>query len=401
MASKRVRIEQGIWSRTTKSGERRLEIQFRDGTGRVRRQVIEGGIREARTALAVAVLDRRSGDRREREIVPTFAEAAERWLAAESARLRPSTVRVYRAALKHLLPEFGERDLSAIEVDALADYLARKRAEGLKPWTVKSHLTAFRRTFGYAQRRLGFRGQAPATLLERSEIPAIDAAPKRVLTQAEIAALILAAPSPFSVLFALLATSGIRMGEALGLRSGRVDFEAGTVEIAEQLVRGGMHRGGLGRRRPGSAQDARGAQGGPRSGSGGRHAGRPAARGRAGGRPGLHQTDGRATRSSRVARAIRRAVEHGGVVEDQFRPKVTAHTFRHTFASTMIGQDADLVELSRALGHSSPTVTATHYLHQIEARQRVEQRRQRVESAFADALGGVYGMSTPALAEAA
>ena len=69
MASKRVRIEQGIWkpdddSRASAGTGDPVQGRHRPGPSR---QVIEGGIARPETALAVAVLDRRSGDRRERE----------------------------------------------------------------------------------------------------------------------------------------------------------------------------------------------------------------------------------------------------------------------------------------------------------------------------------------------
>ena len=208
--------------------------------------------------------------------MPTFAEAAERWLAAESAR--PATRR--RCGSTALRSSTCCRSSASATCPrsrstTLADYLARKRAEGLKPWTVKSHLTAFRRTFGYAQRRLGFRGQAPATLsgalgdpgdrrgAEAGADPGRDRRPDPGRAE--------------SVLRAVRAAGHVRRagsarrsgcaGAGSTSKRARIDFEAGTVEIAEQLVRGADHRGRLGppaARRP--LQDARGAQGGPRSG---------------------------------------------------------------------------------------------------------------------------------------
>jgi integrase len=62
-------------------------------------------------------------------------------------------------------------------------------------------------------------------------------------------------------------------------------------------------------------------------------------------------------------RAIERASQRAGLVDDQGRPLVTLHGLRHTAASIMLGAGVPLLVVSRQLGHASPQITATIYAH--------------------------------------
>jgi Phage integrase, N-terminal SAM-like domain len=110
----RVRVERGIYKRTTKDGKTtRYEVAFVDGDGRQRWRTV-GKIQDARRLRAdlVSKVDRG-------EVVPsskkTFAELAEEWYAAKAPRVRRRTAEYYRQALDHvLLPRFGPCRVAAI-----------------------------------------------------------------------------------------------------------------------------------------------------------------------------------------------------------------------------------------------------------------------------------------------
>lgn len=61
------------------------------------------------------------------------------------------------------------------------------------------------------------------------------------------------------------------------------------------------------------------------------------------------------------------------VVRSGFPVAVTAHMFRHTFATTFIKRGGSLVDLQKLLGHASLTVTSL-YLHSLE-----DDRRSSIE----------------------
>jgi integrase len=49
--------------------------------------------------------------------------------------------------------------------------------------------------------------------------------------------------------------------------------------------------------------------------------------------------------------------------EEAGAPWAGFHTFRHTFASIHLSEGTNLVALSRALGHRSPSFTLSRYTH--------------------------------------
>jgi hypothetical protein len=51
------------------------------------------------------------------------------------------------------------------------------------------------------------------------------------------------------------------------------------------------------------------------------------------------------------------------LVEEAGAPWAGFHTFRHTFASIHLSEGTNLVALSRALGHHSPSFTLSCYTH--------------------------------------
>ena len=66
------------------------------------------------------------------------------------------------------------------------------------------------------------------------------------------------------------------------------------------------------------------------------------------------------------------------------RPELAAfrwHDLRHTFASHALAGGMTLVDVSRLLGHSTPTVTATVYSHALPDRET--ERREQLDILYA------------------
>jgi integrase len=64
----------------------------------------------------------------------------------------------------------------------------------------------------------------------------------------------------------------------------------------------------------------------------------------------------------------------------------TFHAFRHGFAAAWIANGGDMVELSKHPGHANPSVTASVYAVEFEAAARSDERRDRIEAMFGDAV---------------
>lgn len=102
-----------------------------------------------------------------------FADAAAVWWDARVVELRPATQNAYGAGLKHLNRHLGRRRLTDVTPGDVATSVSANRAEGLKGWTIKGHLTVSS-VFTYSARHLGFTGTNPVSLLDRVERPSTD-----------------------------------------------------------------------------------------------------------------------------------------------------------------------------------------------------------------------------------
>ncbi len=70
------------------------------------------------------------------------------------------------------------------------------------------------------------------------------------------------------------------------------------------------------------------------------------------------------------------------------RPRLRLHDLRHTFASLLIAGGADVVTVSRQLGHASPDITLKLYAHLFDAHRHAERTRGFLEDEFGDLLDG-------------
>ena len=185
----------------------------------------------------------------------------------------------------------------------------------------------------------------------------------------------------------LMLHTGLRRGEALGLRWGAVDFEHRTVDVREQLRRqpGGF---GLGPTKTGERrlvfageplmvvlarhkreQDALREQLGPA------YADRGFVFTRLDGRA---RTHGVPIGPNTLSRWFAEALQVAGL------PALRIHDLRDTYATLAIAAGVDLVTVSEQLGHSSITMTADRYVHPHSTTKRDTADR------LADALAGEY-----------
>jgi integrase len=185
-ATARERVEPGIWRR----GDR-LEITWRDGTGKQRRRVVNGGIMAARKQLAAEIGKRTTGERVTADPRLTFNRAADTWFDEHvMANLRPASQSAARSSLKHLRAAFGSRRLTAIEPRDVARFIRARKAAGAADNTVRANVHALSGIFRFASRHLGYPGANPCAVLDRRERPTTEPVTEtRALTSDEIARL--------------------------------------------------------------------------------------------------------------------------------------------------------------------------------------------------------------------
>ena len=81
------------------------------------------------------------------------------------------------------------------------------------------------------------------------------------------------------------------------------------------------------------------------------------------------------TATSRSAASRRRPIEPASTLDGQ--PNLTLHDLRHTFGSHLVRQGADVVTVSRQMGHARPSITLGRLLARVRGRSTSRQRRSQ------------------------
>ena len=217
------------WLRVSLQG-RRNTVSFRtEAEARVAARKVEASIVLSQDYMRSIV--------ESRTIRPaTFAEVAEEALKLYIAThsLRPATLAHHESFLKqHLLPYFGSKPVTATVFSRLEmrRFIANRR-EALKDTTLSVSLVTLRLILDHAV-ELGLIPTNPVRGGERLWRPEADD-PVDPFTASEIKAILKAARAvqpDFGVLVQVLAQTGARPGEGLGLRRCDIDFERGEAHI--------------------------------------------------------------------------------------------------------------------------------------------------------------------------
>jgi integrase len=348
---RRERVEPGIYRRA----DGRLEIGCRDATGRLRWQVVAGGIVAARNQLAIAKAQRAQGVRPAADPRLSFDAAADAWLEARVSRLRPASQNAYGVQVRHLRDRFGATRLSAISTNDVARLVADMERNGVAGNTQRNRLTALSGIIRYAVRHLGH-DHNPVAALDRVERPKVtDGRPRRVLDDAELSALIASALDHHRLLIAIAGQTGARKGEVLGIAWGDVDTARRTITIDRQLNRQGVRvptKTPRSRRTIAITPGLIAALNEHRLASG-----RPASSELV-----LHRADGRPYSHDAADEALRSAVRRAGIA-----PAPSFHDLRHTHASRLLAAGRDPAYVAARLGDTVAMVLST-YAHAMPRR---------------------------------
>jgi integrase len=171
----------------------------------------------------------------------TVAQYMERWLE-DSARgdLGHRAYHNYKLQIRrHISPAFGRLKFSKLTAAHIQSLYAAKLRDGLKPSSVRYIHAVLHRALEQAV-RFNLIPFNPASRVDppkirQEEIKPLDAEQARRFLHA-------ARGDRFEALYVLSLTTGLRMGEALGLRWSDVDLDAGTLRVNRQVQR--MRGGG-------------------------------------------------------------------------------------------------------------------------------------------------------------
>jgi len=316
---------------------------------------------EAKRLKRESETDRDRGELQERTTIGFLRyldEWVERYRGQGRRGFRESTREEYRRLIRSYAHRHFPRKLKLVDVSTYAlarymDWLAAEQEQGkrLGDRTIANAVIPLRAALASAKRE-GLIRHNPAQGLampHREQLPEQEV---KVFSREQLAALLAIAPERHAPLFELLAATGLRISEAIGLQRLHLQLDQAEPEVC---VRRAIVRERI---VP------------PKSKYGRREVRLPApfvARLRA------HlaaQPDQDSTALAFPSEAgspldpgnLRRRVLKP-LAGEVGAPWAGFHTFRHTFASLHLSQGTNLLQLSRALGHHSPAFTLTRYTH--------------------------------------
>jgi integrase len=186
--------------------------------------------------LTKALRERQLGQAMRSDDRETMAAYLARWLDTSARpRVRPRTLHGYRQIVaNHLVPALGRIPLAKLAPADLQAMLNAKSTAGASPQTARNIHAVLRRALNQAVRwQLVSRNVASVVDLpraERHEVPALSPAGARAVLDA-------VRGDRLEGLVTLTLLSGLRQGEALGLRWQDVDLDAGTLQVRHALQR--------------------------------------------------------------------------------------------------------------------------------------------------------------------
>ena len=263
----------------------------------------------------------------------------------------------------------GSLPLAAVTVDIVAEWSAANEAV-LAKTTASIALLTLRSVLRFAVRR-GWLAVNPVNLLEPSEKPRWRPGKVAILEGDDLAR-VLDQTGRYRPLYEVMAYSGLRLGEALGLTWADVDHDGEVLRVHCQLTRYQEHgplKTEASRREVELApavlklfRDLRLAT--PWKGPDD---------------PVFTNTIGRPLDYRKVGTAFREAVRRSGVRRDG---RLSLHSLRHGYSSLLIASGLDVVFVSRQLGHANPSVTPGVYAHLFARREHAERAKAALEASY-------------------
>lgn len=303
---------------------------------------------------------RQAGERTPQTRV-SFEEYALQWLDTYRGRtsrgLGDLTREDYRRSItNYAIPFFRRYRLSEVEPPDVRRFIDFLEGRGLKAGSVRKAVAPLRAMFATAFEDGALRSNPTVGVRVSGQVAAEheDDDRPRALTRAQLTTLLDAVPSEWRLFFELLAHTGFRISEAIGLTWADVKFgERPRIELRSQLVRGKRRRlkSRYGRRdiplSPGMARKL--------------WDHRAHSRYRKDNDPVFASTTGTALHASNVRRRVLApAAADAGVSWAGF------HTFRHTCASLLFAGGKNVKQVQEWLGHHDAGFTLRTYVHLMD-----------------------------------
>ncbi len=344
-------------------------------TGRERRRWHRCDDRPAAKKLADELTEQRPRNRRTGSSLTLTEYLLGQWLPAKEATLAPSTHARYVTSVEHyLLPHLGTTPLRRLRTEHIETLYRRlliagsRRGGPLAAKTITNLHQIVRSSLNDAVER-GLLTSSPA---HGAHVPDPRKRPSgrrgaRPWTATELGAFLTdTAANPYSMLFRLVAATGMRRGEVLGLRWDDVHFDTGRIEVTHALTSVGYRlefsrlKTRTSRRNITVDADTMNLLAQWR-----RHQTAELAQA---GVTNSHalvfvRPDGQPLHPHSVSQAFERAQRPLDVSPIRF------HDLRHTHASLLLRDRVPIKVVSERLGHSNPAFTMATYQHVLPGMQ--------------------------------
>ncbi len=266
------------------------------------------------------------------------------WLEEKRATVRRSSWERYEEHVRLHLADLAPIRLADLQAEDVREQVRRLSERGASPASIAGILTTLRAALELAVSD----GTIARNVARHVRAPAQEDDPGAEALTADEARRILAVDSPYRPLWAVLLGTGIRRGEALGLRWTDVGHDTITIEQSIRRGLAGPTKSRAGRRTVAMPAFVRAALDSlPRDAI-----------------LVFHRPDGRPLAQSTVAWHWAQTCRAAGL------PPTRLHNLRHTAATILLSTGASLDDVKRMLGHSSIAVTSDIYGHRSEERSR-------------------------------
>ncbi len=337
--------------------------------GRTVWRKIDGTLSDARRARADVQVNAGTIHETSREAVETLHEFATRWLRTRSMDLRPATIVIYeRHYSRRIAPYLGDRRLDELTRRRVQEWLAMLLRNDKSRRQVELAVDTLRSMLSQAVRE----DLIPVNVAKDLPMPRPAVTKRRaenVLTQEETERMIAHGGGLRNeTLLRVLVECGLRRGEAIGLRWPEVGLTTRCIVVNRSIWQ---------------------AKGGERiehSPKGGRTHKVKMTADLAGRLEQWYRTsvlddgadalgfvwpgvEGRALSTTSVVRIVTRAQKRAGLIGPDDKARFSAHSLRHTAASTALAAGVPLLVVSKSLGHADQIITAQHYSHLLDDSQ--------------------------------
>jgi len=281
------------------------------------------------------------------------------WLQSVKNSIRPKTFESYDLNVRRLQPLIGKRRLNDLSPAAIERAYAELQAAGRSNRSVVQAHSVLHNALKKAV-KWGLLARNPTEAVsvprpERNEMKTLSEEQVRILFEAS-------RDDPLHVLWVLLVTTGLRLGEALGLKWEDIDFENDRLVVRRALQR--QRAGVLAFVDPKTSKSRRTVYFPTGTATALREQRKRQAADRMLAGPAwqdlglvFYRPTGQPLEPTSIARRLNRVLDAAGL------PRVRVHDLRHTAATLHLARGENPKVVQELLGHSTITLTLDTYSH--------------------------------------